>query len=106
MQYLVFNLGMSPGFQHQDFKHMQFPAQMLIDYVRVYQPSGVKNGMTCDPPDRPTANYIEQYVVRFCLILPALTPPLRHIAAYSNPNLTTWAQAGYTFPRNSLYDGC
>jgi hypothetical protein len=74
MQYLVFNLGMSPGFQHQDFKHMQFPAQMLIDYVRVYQPSGVKNGMTCDPPDRPTANYIEQYVVRLCLF-PALTPP-------------------------------
>ncbi|KAJ6546811.1 glycoside hydrolase family 16 protein [Mycena capillaripes] len=87
--YLVFNLGMSPGFQHQDFKHMVFPAQMLIDYVRVYQPSGVKNGMTCDPPDRPTADYIE-----------------RHIGAYSNPNLTTWAQAGYTFPRNSLYDGC
>ncbi|KAJ7184519.1 glycoside hydrolase family 16 protein [Mycena filopes] len=87
--YLVFNLGMSPNFQHQDFKHMQFPAQMLIDYVRVYQQPGVKNGMTCDPPDRPTADYIE-----------------RHLGAYSNPNLTTWAQAGYTFPRNSLYDGC
>ncbi|KAJ7684422.1 glycoside hydrolase family 16 protein [Mycena polygramma] len=87
--YLIFNLGMSPGFQHQDFKHMAFPAKMLIDYVRVYQPSGVNNGMTCDPPDRPTADYIA-----------------KHIAAYQNPNLTTWAQAGYTFPRNSLYDGC
>ncbi|KAJ6500723.1 glycoside hydrolase family 16 protein [Mycena sanguinolenta] len=87
--YLIFNLGMSPGFQHQDFEHMQFPAQMLIDYVRVYQPHGTKNGMTCDPPDRPTAKYIAD-----------------HIEAYSNPNLTTWAQAGYTFPRNNLYDGC
>ncbi|KAJ7348909.1 glycoside hydrolase family 16 protein [Mycena albidolilacea] len=87
--YLVFNLGMSPGFQHQDFKHMKFPAQMLIDYVRVYQQPGTKNGMTCDPPDRPTAKYIAN-----------------HIGAYSNPNLTTWAQAGYTFPRNRLYDGC
>lgn len=29
-----------------------------------------------------------------------------HLNAYSNPNLTTWAQANYTLPRNSLYDGC
>ncbi|KAJ7765788.1 glycoside hydrolase family 16 protein [Mycena metata] len=87
--YLVFNLGMSPNFQHQDFMHLQFPAQMLIDYVRVYQLPGTQNGMTCDPPQRPTADYIQ-----------------RHLGAYSNPNLTTWAQAGYTFPRNSLYDGC
>ncbi|KAK7024037.1 beta-glucan synthesis-associated protein SKN1 [Favolaschia claudopus] len=87
--YLVFNLGMSPSFQHQDFQHMQFPAQMLIDYVRVYQQPGTKNGVTCDPPNRPTANYIAQ-----------------HLAAYNNPNLTTWAQAGYTFPRNNKYDGC
>ncbi|KAJ7700832.1 glycoside hydrolase family 16 protein [Mycena rosella] len=87
--YIVLNLGMSPGFQAQDFKHMVFPAQMLIDYVRVYQQPGVQNGMTCDPPNRPTANYIAQ-----------------HLEAYSNPNLTTWAQAGFTFPRNSMYDGC
>ncbi|KAJ6630282.1 glycoside hydrolase family 16 protein [Mycena sp. CBHHK59/15] len=87
--YLVFNLGMSPSFQKQDFKHMVFPAQMFIDYVRVYQQPGVQNGATCDPPNYPTSDYIE-----------------RHLQAYTNPNLTTWAQAGYTFPRNSLYDGC
>lgn len=29
-----------------------------------------------------------------------------HLNAYLNPNLTTWAQAGYTFPRNSAYEGC
>ncbi|KAJ7118974.1 glycoside hydrolase family 16 protein [Mycena epipterygia] len=87
--YMIFNLGMSPSFQKQDFKHMVFPAQMQVDYVRVYQQSGVKNGLSCDPPDYPTLNYINQ-----------------HLQAYSNPNLTTWAQAGYTFPRNSMYDGC
>ncbi|KAJ7494402.1 glycoside hydrolase family 16 protein [Mycena galericulata] len=87
--YMIFNLGMSPSFQHQDFKHMVFPAQMLIDYVRVYQLPGTQNGMTCDPPNYPTANYIAD-----------------HAEAYVNPNLTTWAQAGYTFPRNSMYDGC
>ncbi|KAJ7863864.1 glycoside hydrolase family 16 protein [Mycena leptocephala] len=87
--YMIFNLGISPSFQGQDFQHMVFPAEMLIDFVRVYQLPGVQNGLTCDPPKYPTSDYINQ-----------------HIEAYTNPNLTTWAQAGYTFPRNSLYDGC
>ena len=37
--------------------------------------------MGCDPADHPTAQYIAD-----------------HANAYSNPNLTTWAQAGYEFP--------
>ncbi|KAF7294736.1 Beta-glucan synthesis-associated protein SKN1 [Mycena indigotica] len=76
--YLVLNLGMSPSFQQQDFNAMKFPAQMRIDYVRVYQQSGIKDGVTCNPPSRPTSDYIN-----------------RHIAAYSNPNLTT----GRSMPR-------
>jgi hypothetical protein len=31
---------------------------MLIDYVRVYQPSNAHN-IGCDPPEFPTATYIE-----------------------------------------------
>lgn len=70
---------MSNGFQTVDFSHLTFPAQMLIDYIRVYQrPEG---RMGCDPADRPTADYIA-----------------RHADAYSNPNLTTWAATGNTFP--------
>ncbi|KAJ3867728.1 glycoside hydrolase family 16 protein [Lentinula novae-zelandiae] len=87
--YMILNLGMSPNFQAQDFMHMQFPAQMLVDYVRVYQRAGLKGMFTCDPSTRPTADYINN-----------------HITAYSDANLTTWADAGYTFPRNSQYDGC
>jgi beta-glucanase (GH16 family) len=87
--YVVMNLGLSPSFQKQDWKHLQFPSKMYIDYIRVYQREDVKNGVTCNPSNYPTANYINE-----------------HIEAYSNPNLTTWAQAGNTFPRNSLYDGC
>ncbi|KAG5654257.1 hypothetical protein H0H81_005500 [Sphagnurus paluster] len=87
--YLILNLGIAPGFQKADFKHLQFPAKMYVDYVRVYQRQGVKNGVGCDPSSHPTAAYIA-----------------RHQNAYSNPNLTTWAQAGNTFPRNSLYNGC
>ncbi|KAJ7140118.1 glycoside hydrolase family 16 protein [Mycena filopes] len=87
--YMIFNLGISPSFQGPDFAHLVFPAEMLIDYVRVYQLPGTTDGLTCDPPNHPTADYIN-----------------RHIEAYMNANLTTWSQAGYTFPRNSLYDGC
>ncbi|KAJ7028462.1 glycoside hydrolase family 16 protein [Mycena alexandri] len=87
--YMIFNLGISPSFQGPDFQHLVFPAEMLIDYVRVYQLPSTKDGLTCDPPNYPTQDYING-----------------HIEAYMNPNLTTWAQAGYTFPRNSLYDGC
>lgn len=87
--YLIINLGLAPHFQQPDYKNMRFPAMMYIDYVRVYQREGVRNGVTCDPPNRPTSKYIND-----------------HIVAYTDANLTTWAQAGFTFPRNSLYDGC
>ncbi|KAJ1309915.1 hypothetical protein OPQ81_006674 [Rhizoctonia solani] len=86
--YIILNLGLSPSFQGIDFKNLKFPATMLIDYVRVYQRAGHEN-IGCDPPNYPTADYINQ-----------------HIAAYTNPNLTTWDAANFTFPRNSQYDGC
>ncbi|TDL22109.1 beta-glucan synthesis-associated [Rickenella mellea] len=86
--YIIFNLGMSPGFQQQDFKNLKFPATMSIEYVRVYQREGAHN-TGCNPSNYPTTDYIND-----------------HLNAYTNPNLTTWEQAGYKFPRNSLYDGC
>ncbi|CCM02458.1 uncharacterized protein FIBRA_04557 [Fibroporia radiculosa] len=87
--YIIMNFGMSPSFQEQDWANLQFPAKMYVDYIRVYQRSDVSNGATCDPPNYPTADYIAN-----------------HLNAYSNPNLTTWTQAGYTFPDNRLYNGC
>jgi hypothetical protein len=50
----------SASFQQQDYKHLVFPSMMYVDYVRVYQRSGVHNGLTCDPSNRPTANYINK----------------------------------------------
>ncbi|KAG8980166.1 hypothetical protein FRB90_007787 [Tulasnella sp. 427] len=85
---IALNLGLAPSFQKQDWKNLRFPAKMYVDYVRVYQRKGYEN-LGCDPKDYPTADYIN-----------------RHINAYTNPNLTIWSQAGYTFPRNSQYDGC
>ncbi|THH27754.1 hypothetical protein EUX98_g6431 [Antrodiella citrinella] len=87
--YIILNLGMSPSFQEQDFKHLTFPVSMYIDYVRVYQQAGLKDAIGCNPASHPTSDYINN-----------------HLNAYSNPNLTTWDSAGYSFPRNSLYDGC
>lgn len=55
------NLGMSPSFQLQDYKHMQFPAKMYVDYVRIYQREDVaRDSMTCDPRSHPTADYINR----------------------------------------------
>ncbi|KAJ7075867.1 glycoside hydrolase family 16 protein [Mycena belliarum] len=87
--YVILNLGMSPSFQAQDFMHMTFPNQMLVDYVRVYQREGVTDGVTCDPAAHPTADYIA-----------------KHLNAYSNQNFTIWSDAGYQFPKNRLWDGC
>jgi hypothetical protein len=53
------------SFQKQDFAHLQFPAQMRIDYVRVYQKNGLENAIGCDPPNRPTVTYINKYASLF-----------------------------------------
>ncbi|EGX46454.1 hypothetical protein AOL_s00109g26 [Orbilia oligospora ATCC 24927] len=61
---------------------------MYIDYVRIYQPEGSEM-ITCDPPGYPTTEYIK-----------------KHMNAYTNPNITSWSKAGYTFPKNTLMNDC
>ena len=59
--YIIFNLGMSPSFQAQDFAHLTFPVQMFVDYVRVYQREDLgDDSISCDPGSRPTAEYIKK----------------------------------------------
>ncbi|KAF5371800.1 hypothetical protein D9758_003386 [Tetrapyrgos nigripes] len=57
--YIIMNLGMSFGFTNNviDFDHLQFPATMLVDYIRVYQEPDALN-IGCDPEGFPTADYI------------------------------------------------
>lgn len=86
--YIIANLGFSINFGGIDFENIQLPATMLIDYVRVYQPANAKN-IGCDPPDYPTADYINKYM-----------------EAYTNFNITTWAQFNQTNPKNRLRDNC
>ncbi|KAI0316214.1 beta-glucan synthesis-associated [Amylostereum chailletii] len=94
--YIIMNFAISLGFSHFiDFDALPFPSSMLVDYVRVYQPKGAHN-VGCDPPEFPTAAYIEAYK-----------------PAYTNPNFTNWdkdyfgvTQYGQTWPKNRLLDGC
>ncbi|KAA1070914.1 hypothetical protein PGT21_003086 [Puccinia graminis f. sp. tritici] len=86
--YVILNLGISNKFQTVEWEKLNFPAKMYIDYVRIYQREGHTN-IGCSPKDRPTEDYIN-----------------RHLGAYTNPNFTTWAQAGYTVPKNRLKDSC
>ncbi|CAL1701248.1 unnamed protein product [Somion occarium] len=87
--YIIMNLGMSFNFGDVDLEHITFPTRMKVDYIRVYQPPDQKN-IGCDPPDFPTAAYIDQY-----------------IEAYTNPNLTTWVDDFHqTFPPNSFLSEC
>ena len=59
LQYIIINLGISMGFGGRvDFANLVFPTTLRVDYVRVYQdPKNIKT--SCDPPDAPTAAYIE-----------------------------------------------
>jgi beta-glucanase (GH16 family) len=62
-QYIIMNLAMSVGFSHViHYDQLTFPATMLVDHVRVYQPPGAHN-IGCDPEDFPTMDYINTYVV-------------------------------------------
>jgi len=81
---IVLNFGFSNAFQAINFREITFPATFAIDYVRIYQRDDLPQSVTCDPASHPTHDYIQ-----------------RHINAYTNPNLTTWEQAGSTFPRSS-----
>ncbi|KAF8893334.1 glycoside hydrolase family 16 protein [Infundibulicybe gibba] len=89
--YIILNLGISTNFGFVDFDNLPFPAHMLVDYIRVYQPVDALN-IGCDPKDFPTKAYIE-----------------RHLEAYTNPNLTTWGlDRDYKepWPKNSFLEQC
>ncbi|KAI5952618.1 KRE6 [Candida jiufengensis] len=84
---IIMNLGVSNNWAYIDWASLSFPAIFNIDYVRVYQPSNNIN-VGCDPVEYPTADYIEQ-----------------HLNIYSNVNLTSFEDGGYTFPKHQL-NGC
>ncbi|KAI5962063.1 hypothetical protein KGF57_001508 [Candida theae] len=86
---LIFNMGLSKVWNPRlKIEKLQLPAKFYIDYVRIYQPSDLVE-LTCDPDDFPTSVYINT-----------------HMNAYIDWELSTWSEAGYGFPRNSLENKC
>ncbi|KAH6904391.1 killer toxin resistant protein [Coprinopsis sp. MPI-PUGE-AT-0042] len=82
--YIIANLGLSPSFGTIDFETLELPAVMSIDWIRVYQPANAIN-VGCNPPDYPTASYIEQFP-----------------EAYTNANHTIFTHINATWPKNRL----
>ncbi|KAG5337576.1 hypothetical protein J132_01609 [Termitomyces sp. J132] len=68
---IVLNLGISPNWQAIDLSTLLFPAEMLVDYVRVYQRRGQTN-VGCSPTEYPTEDYIrghwDAYTSELCLV--------------------------------------
>jgi len=85
---IVMNLGISNNWAYIDWRMIFFPVKMSVDYVRLYQPQDSVS-VTCDPEGYPTYDYIQD-----------------HLNVYSNPNLTSWKAAGYTYPKNQLTGNC
>lgn len=85
---IILNLGISNNWAYIDWQSIFFPVTMSIDYVRLYQPNDTVS-VTCDPTDYPTYDYIEA-----------------HKNLYTNPNITSFTDGGYTFPKNILTGQC
>ena len=64
VQSIVLNLAVSESFQTVDLTAMTFPAEFLIDYVRVYQRKGQTN-VGCNPPRFPTTDYIANHPIAY-----------------------------------------
>lgn len=84
----ILNLGLSNSWSEVLIGDLKFPTIMHIDYVRIYQKPG-QTSVTCDPPGYPTTEYIKE-----------------HGVAYNNPNLTSWSETGYPWPKNKVVTGC
>lgn len=65
-QSIVLNLAISESFQTVNLASLDFPAQLLVDYVRVYQRKG-KTNIGCDGKDKsmPTTGYIQDHLVAY-----------------------------------------
>jgi hypothetical protein len=79
---------------------MEFPSEMLVDYVRVYQRKGHTN-IGCDPPDYPTSDYINRHPDTygskshsFFVLSASVT-----YSSSLDPNFTTF---NYPVPKNGL----
>lgn len=89
---IILNLGMADSFSSINFTGLAplMPAKMRVDYLRIYQdPNNDDMTMSCEPPGWETQAYINN-----------------HWDIYMNQNKTQYEAAGYSWPKNTLMDGC
>ena len=82
---------------------MEFPSEMLVDYVRVYQRKGQTN-IGCDPPGYPTADYISRHLDTYSSkhdfhLICCREFGLIVMMRYVDPNFTAF---NYAVPKNGL----
>lgn len=95
---------MSQALATVDPTALTFPAEFKIDYVRVYQRQGAQN-VGCDPSGEPMCYQFKRSTVDTVDLVvdhPTKDYISRHNAAYLDPTKKTWADAGYTWPKNTL----
>ncbi|KAI9596759.1 beta-glucan synthesis-associated [Syncephalis fuscata] len=86
--YIIMNVGMSNGFGPVDLQRAVFPATMYVDYIRIYQdPDNID--VTCDPKDRPTAQYIKD-----------------HPKLYNDASIHEFKNSEYPWPQFSINPQC
>lgn len=57
---------------------MTFPAELRVDYIRVWQRKGIENGVSCDPPSQFTPSiYLHEFVLS---LLNSDRPTAKYIA--------------------------
>ena len=94
---------MSQALATVDPTALAFPAEFKIDYVRVYQRQGARN-VGCDPSGEPMFCQFKRSTVDTGDLVadhPTKDYISRHSAAYSDATKKTWADAGYTWPKNT-----
>jgi hypothetical protein len=90
--YMLFNVAISEFWKHQDPAHpLEFPGQMKVDYVRVYQNAEHPNH-SCDPPSHPTSAYIKEHPTW------SVPVPVPNANANANANASNIVRSHHTTP--------
>lgn len=58
---------------------MTFPAEMRVDYVRVWQRKGLQHGVGCDPPSKPSLTCDKKNLGSCAHIIPIERPTADYI---------------------------
>jgi hypothetical protein len=100
----VMSLALSQAVPQVNLGDLTFPAQFLIDYVRVYQIDGQNTKITCDPTGLCFLSFVFR-VLMMVLDYPTADYIKNHKDAYEDASQTLWTNL-YTPPTSSYRGEC